>query len=64
MQIEPTPIAAASLAAQDARDVQDMRDVQREASAGETAIDAFSFPEPMSYEDLLPYLLLPMAAAY
>ncbi|SAK81860.1 hypothetical protein AWB80_05270 [Caballeronia pedi] len=55
MKIEPTPIAAASLIAGDAE-----RDVSPEsATVGPTAS-----PEPMCYEDLLPYLLLPMAGAY
>ena len=55
MKIEPTPIAAASLIAED---------VQRDPSAGETAVDASSSSEPMCYDELLPYLLLPMAGAY
>lgn len=53
MKIEPTPIATASLIADDA--------VHTEATP---APDAAASSEPMRYEDLLPYLLLPMAGAY
>ena len=55
MKIEPTPIVAASLIADDAA---------RDASPEESTVDATASSEPMSYEDLLPYLLLPMAGAY
>ncbi|SAK86344.1 hypothetical protein AWB77_04595 [Caballeronia fortuita] len=58
MKTEPTPIAAASPVA------QDVQDVQRDASYGESAFDASSRAASMSYEDLLPYLLLPMAGSY
>jgi hypothetical protein len=55
MKIEPTPIVAASLIA---------GDDERDASSEATRADAIASPEPMRYEDLLPYLLLPMAGAY
>jgi hypothetical protein len=55
MKIEPTPIAAASLIAESAKD---------DASPEEATADASVSSEPMSYEALLPYLLLPMAGAY
>ncbi|WP_250516217.1 hypothetical protein [Caballeronia sp. INDeC2] len=55
MKIEPTPIVAASLIAGNAG---------RDASSEETSADAIAASEPMPYEDLLPYLLLPMAGAY
>ncbi|SAL46239.1 hypothetical protein AWB74_02045 [Caballeronia arvi] len=55
MKIEPTQIAAASLIAEDTK---------RDASPVEAAVGASSSFEPMPYEDLLPYLLLPMAGAY
>ncbi|WP_321797218.1 hypothetical protein [Caballeronia sp. J97] len=55
MKIEPTPIAAASLLG---------ANEQRDASPEEAAVDNTASPEPMRYEDLLPYLLLPMAGAY
>ncbi|SAK77486.1 hypothetical protein AWB77_03651 [Caballeronia fortuita] len=55
MKIEPTPIAAASLVAADA---------ERDTSTEQIAVDAAASAEPIRYEDLLPYLLLPMAGAY
>ncbi|SAK43291.1 hypothetical protein [Caballeronia ptereochthonis] len=55
MKIEPTPIAAASLIANDA---------DREAPPEDATLDATASSEAMRYEDLLPYLLLPMAGAY
>lgn len=51
MKIEPTPIAAAALIPEGG---------EREAPHD----DATALSEPMRYEDLLPYLLLPMAGAY
>ncbi|MFM0325209.1 hypothetical protein [Caballeronia glebae] len=55
MKIEPTPIAAASLIATDAND---------DASPEAATVDATVCFEPMRYDDLLPYLFLPMAGAY
>jgi hypothetical protein len=55
MKIEPTPIAAASLIAGEA---------ERDASYEEASAHTPASSEPMCYEDLLPYLLLPMAGAY
>ncbi|BCQ26952.1 hypothetical protein NK8_51410 (plasmid) [Caballeronia sp. NK8] len=55
MKIEPTPIAAASLIA---------GGTERAATPESATADATASPEPMRYEDLLPYLLLPMAGAY
>ncbi|SAK90523.1 hypothetical protein AWB79_06583 [Caballeronia hypogeia] len=51
MKIEAAPIAAAALLADDA---------ERDAESAEAAPVA----EQLSYDDLLPYLLLPMAGAY
>jgi hypothetical protein len=39
-------------------------DTERDASSEDTRADAIAASEPMRYEDLLPYLLLPMAGAY
>ena len=55
MKIEPTPIAAAALIADDEH---------RETPPEDATPDASASSEPMRYEDLLPYLLLPMAGAY
>lgn len=55
MKIEPTPIAAASLIADDADDRRPPEDATYEATESS---------EPMRYENLLPWLLLPMAGAY
>lgn len=55
MKIEPTHIVAASLIAADAKN---------DASTEERTVDTAASFEPMRYEDLLPYLLLPMAGAY
>ncbi|MDR5781774.1 hypothetical protein QCE63_20455 [Caballeronia sp. LZ065] len=55
MKIEPTAVAAGSLLAEPSN-----REVQPE----ETARDDAPSMDAMRYEDLLPYLLLPMAGAY
>jgi hypothetical protein len=55
MKIEPPVIAVASLIEQDA---------QRATSRVEVTADTADSPDVPSYEDLLPYLLLPMAGAY
>lgn len=58
MKIEPTPIAAASLIADDTE-----RQTPPEVPTPK-ATEATESSEPMRYEDLLPWLLLPMAGAY
>ncbi|BAN26972.1 hypothetical protein [Caballeronia insecticola] len=55
MKIEPAAVAAASLLADDAH---------RETPPESATPDTRDSSEPMRYEDLLPYLLLPMAGAY
>ncbi|SAL76266.1 hypothetical protein AWB71_05200 [Caballeronia peredens] len=55
MKIEPAAVAAASLLPDDAK---------RETPHEEATPDAIDSSAPMRYEDLLPYLLLPMAGAY
>jgi hypothetical protein len=61
MKIEPTPIAAASLIADDTE-----RQTPPEVPTPKAteATEATESSEPMRYEDLLPWLLLPMAGAY
>lgn len=55
MKIEPTAVAAGSLLAEPSN-----REVQPEETTRDTSPPA----EAIRYEDLLPWLLLPMAGAY
>ncbi|MDR5759884.1 hypothetical protein [Caballeronia sp. LZ035] len=55
MKIEPTAVAAGALLAEP---------LNREVQLDETARDTSPPTDAMRYEDLLPYLLLPMAGAY
>ncbi|MDR5837680.1 hypothetical protein [Caballeronia sp. LZ034LL] len=55
MKIEPTAVAAGSLLAEPSN---------REVQPDEPTLDTSPPTDAMRYEDLLPWLLLPMAGAY